>query len=180
MTRPPRVAPGDRHDLGIVNHVLGRLMARGARVREAHLFTTLGRHRWLYRAWLAWSGALLLTGRLPRRETALVILRVADRCGSDYEWLHHERLGRRAGLAPAEIARVRSQGTDGWSLPDAALLGATDQLLATDDIDDGAWSSLRAHWDERHAIELCLLVGQYRGLATTIRVLGVPPDERRS
>jgi len=155
-------------------------MARGARVREAHLFTTLGRHRWLYRAWLGWSGALLLSGRIPRRETELVILRVADRCDSAYEWHHHERLGRRAGLTAQEIARVREDGTDGWSPSDAALLRATDQLLQTDDIDDEAWARLRAHWDDRHAIELCLLVGQYRGLAVTIRALGVPPDERRS
>ncbi|MFS0884555.1 carboxymuconolactone decarboxylase family protein [Aeromicrobium sp. 179-A 4D2 NHS] len=178
MSRGPRVTPGDRDGLGLVNHALGRLMSRATRVREAHLFTTLGRHRWLYRAWLGWSGALLLAGRIPRRETELVILRVADRCHSEYEWRHHERLGRRAGLTVEEIARVREKGLPGWSAPDAALLAATDQLLRTDDIDDAAWSMLRAHWDERHAIELCLLVGQYRGLAATIRALGVPPDER--
>lgn len=179
MTRPPRVEPAGPRRLGIVNFVLGRALSRGAGVRDAHLFTTLGRHRRLYRAWLAYSGALMLGGRLPRRESELVILRVAHRCDSEYEWRHHVRLGERAGLSPAEIARVRTDGPQAWRPADEVLLVATDRLLADDDIDDVAWRRLRAFWDERQAIELCLLVGQYRGLAATIRALGIAPDEPR-
>lgn len=172
----PRVAPGGRRELGVVNHLLARALSRGAGVREAHLFTTLGRHRSLFRFWLAWSGALMLRGRLPRRETELVVLWVARRCDSDYEWDHHTRLGAKAGLTDEEIARIRGTGVHGWKRSDAVLLEATDQLLAVDDVDDLAWRRLRTYWDERQAIELCLLVGQYRGLAATIRALGIDPD----
>lgn len=179
MTREPRVEPAGLRGLGIVNFVLGRLLSRGAGVREAHLFTTLGRNGLLYRAWLAFSGALMLGGKLPRRETELVILRVAHRCDSDYEWQHHVRLGTRAGLTPDEIERARDDAVAGWKPADAVLLAATDQLLADDDVDDLAWRRLRAFWDERQVIELCLLVGQYRGLATTIRALGIAPDRPR-
>lgn len=177
--RSPRVEPGGLRQLGIVNLLLGRLLSRGAGVREAHLFTTLGRNRLVYRMWLAYSGALMLAGKLPRRETELVILRVAHRCGSEYEWRHHVRLGARAGLRPDEIARVRDDSLDAWKPADEVLLAATDQLLADDDIDDAAWRRLRSFWDERQAIELCLLVGQYRGLAATIRALGVAADRPR-
>ncbi|GAA3548600.1 hypothetical protein AFL01nite_23500 [Aeromicrobium flavum] len=174
--REPRIAPGRLRQLGPVNHLLGKVLSRGAGVREAHLFTTLGRHRSLFRWWLAWSGALMLRGRLPRRETELVILRVAHRCDSDYERRHHVRLGGRAGLSDEEMERVRDEQPTGWKPADAVLLEATDQLLAAEDVDDVAWRRLRAYWDERQAIELCLLVGQYRGLATTIRTLGIAPD----
>ena len=174
--RAPRVAPGRRRELGPVNLVLTRVLSRGAGVREAYLFTTLGRHRSLFRAWLVYSGALMLRGRLPRRETELVILRVAHRCDSDYERRHHVRLGRRAGLTAEEIERTRAEDLAGWKPSDAVLLAATDQLLRQEDVDDAVWVRLRSYWDERQAIELCLLVGQYRGLAATIRTLGIAPD----
>ena len=38
-------------------------------------------------------------GKLPRADTELVILRVAHLTECDYEWDHHERIGRRAGLS---------------------------------------------------------------------------------
>ena len=174
--RAPRVTPGGRRQLGPVNHLLGRLLSRGAGVRNAHLFTTLGRNRGLFRAWLHYSGALMLRGRLPRRETELVILRVAHRCDSEYERQHHVRLGARAGLGRDEMERVRADGLAGWKPSDEVLLAATDRLLAEDDVDDATWRRLRTYWDESQAIELCLLVGQYRGLATTIRTLGIAPD----
>ncbi len=177
--RAPRVTPGGFRELGPLNFVLGKLLSRGAGVREAHLFTTLGRHRFLFRTWLAFSGALMMRGRLPRRETELVILRIAHRCDSAYEWQHHARQGARAGLTADEIARVREAASPEWKPSDAVLLAATDQLLSTDDVDDEAWQRLRSYWDERQAIELCLLVGQYRGLAATIRALGIAPDRRR-
>lgn len=174
--RAPRVAPGGRRQLGLVNFLLGKALSRGAGVREAHLFTTLGRNRSLFRAWLLYSGALMLRGRLPRRETEVVILRVAHHCDSDYERRHHVRLGRRAGLTAEEIERARADGLEGWRPSDAVLLAATDQLIAHEGIDDATWARLRAYWDEAQAIELTLLVGQYRGLATTIRTLGIAPD----
>lgn len=174
----PRVAPGSFRALGPVNFLLGRLLSRGTGVREAHLFTTLGRTGLLYRTWLAFSGVLMMRGRLPRRETELVILRIAHRCDSAYEWQHHERLGARAGLTRDEIARVRTEGS-AWKPSDEVLLAATDQFVATDDVDDEAWRRLRAYWDERQVIEWCLLIGQYRGLATTIRVLRIEADVPR-
>lgn len=170
-----RVEPGRLAELGPLNKVLAFILSKGAGVREAHLFTTLGRNRGLFRAWLAFSGALMLGGKLPRRETELVILRVAHTCDSDYEWRHHVRLGRRAGLTVAEIDGVRKADTT-WRPADEVLLAATDELLAGDDISEPTWQRLRAFFDERQLIEFCLLVGQYRGLAVTIRALGIQPD----
>ena len=46
------------------------------------------------------------------------------------------------------------------------------------DRDDATWAAVRAHRDERAAIELLLLVGHYDMLATTLLTLRVEPDER--
>jgi len=170
-----RVTPGRRAELGLLNSVLAFVLSRGAGVREAHLFTTLGRNRGLFRAWLVFSGALMLGGKLPRRETELVILRIAHTCNSAYEWRHHVRLGRKAGLTAQEIEAVKDPAAK-WRPSDEVLLAATDELLASDDVSDETWSRLRAFWDERQLIEFTLLVGQYRGLASAIRALGIQPD----
>ena len=65
--------------------------------RPPNLFSTLARHRRLFRAWLRFAGALMPRGSLPRADTELVILRVAHNSRCEYEWRHHERLGPRPG-----------------------------------------------------------------------------------
>ena len=117
-------------------------------------------------------------GRLPRDESELLILRVAHNCQSAYEWSHHERIGRTAGLSAEEIARVR-EGADapGWSPRRAALLRAADELHSPDRcISDPTWQQLSAHLNDKELIELCLLVGHYEMLAMTLNSLQVQPD----
>src|SRR4051794_34652870 len=86
----PRIPPGGRDDLGLVNAAIARVAGRVARTpAPPRIFTTLGRHRRLFRAWLRFAGRLMPRGTLPRVDTELVILRVSVLCGSDYEWVHH-------------------------------------------------------------------------------------------
>ncbi|WP_245994399.1 carboxymuconolactone decarboxylase family protein [Nocardioides immobilis] len=144
------------------------------------VFRTLGRHRRLFWGWLHFAGRLMPGGRLSRRESELVILRVATTRGSDYELTQHRRLGRRAGLTADEIARVEAGGLDGWAEPERTLLAAADELLATDDLSDDTWAALRASYDERATIEIVMLVGHYRMLATALHTLRVAPDRPRS
>jgi alkylhydroperoxidase family enzyme len=65
---------------------------------------------------------------------------------------------------------------DGWSARERTLLRAVDELLTTRDFDDGTWQSLHAQLREWQVVELCLLVGHYDMLATTISALRVAPD----
>jgi len=118
--------------------------------------------------------------RLPRRDTELVILRVAVLTGSEYEHTQHARLARRAGLDAAAVDRV-SDGPDapGWTPRQALLLQATDELHHTRDLSDPTWAALRAELDERVCIELLMLVGHYEMLSTTLTALRVQPDEVR-
>src|SRR5690606_3293781 len=119
-----------------------------------HIFLTLGRHRKLFRGWLRFAGRLMPGGTLPRRESELVILRVAHVTGNAYKFQHHVRLRRRAGLRSTDVDRVRS-GPDahGWSDRERALLTAADELVTTGDVSDAAWQHLRAHLDDARAIE---------------------------
>ena len=116
-------------------------------------------------------------GRLPRADTELLILRVAHSTGCEYEWGHHERLGRQAGLTGEEIERVRQgPAAEGWSPRRRALLSAADELHADRRIADETWANLRPLLSDDQLIELCMLVGHYEMLAMTLNSLGVEPD----
>jgi AhpD family alkylhydroperoxidase len=176
-----RLAPGGRREVGLLTWALSRAAGRLGGTEPLKLFLTLGRHRGLFRGWLWFAGRLMPGGRLPRRETELVILRVAHLRDCRYELEHHLHLGRRAGLDKADFARV-AEGSEaaGGSPREQALLGAAEELHRDGDLGDEAWAALRGHLDEREAIELCMLVGHYEMLATAIAALRIQPDRPRS
>ncbi|RNM16115.1 carboxymuconolactone decarboxylase family protein [Nocardioides pocheonensis] len=176
----PRIAPGTRRELGLPIWLLSRLAGRATRTRPPAIFTTLGRGRGLFWGWLHFAGRLMPGGRLPRRETELVILRVATVRGCAYEREHHVRLGARAGVSAADLARVEVGATAaGWTDRERLLMRVTDELLTTRDLSDDTWTTLRATYDERSVIELLLLVGHYDMLATTLTTLRLRPDPHR-
>jgi len=119
-------------------------------------------------------------GRLPRRETELVILRVAHLRSCTYEWEHHVRLGSRAGIGPDEIVRLQGDRVDErWTPREAAILAAVEELHASGDLTDATWERIRNYLDDRRAIELVLLVGHYEMLATALTALRIAPDPHR-
>ncbi|HZD65545.1 MAG TPA: carboxymuconolactone decarboxylase family protein [Acidimicrobiales bacterium] len=145
-----------------------------------NLFTTLGRHRGLFWGWLHFAGRLMLGGRLSRRHTELAILRVAHLRGCRYELDHHTRLSRRAGLTDQDRAALAmAPSAAGWPPQEAAILAAVDSLHGHQDLDDDTWDDLRTWLDDEQVIELCLLVGHYEMLATTIAALRIEPDRAR-
>jgi alkylhydroperoxidase family enzyme len=175
----PRIAPGTRREIGTLNWGLARLLgvASGSS-SPPRVFTTLARHRRLFRAWLRFAGRLMPGGELPRADTELVILRVAHNCGSEYEWRHHERLARSAGLDGDAVARVRTDAdADEWTPRQRALLRACDELHERRTLSDERWAEVRSHLSDIEAIELCMLVGHYEMLAMTLNALRVEPDD---
>lgn len=175
----PRIAPGDRRQLGWFGWVFTRLAALRTRTNPPALFTVMGRHRRLFRRWLLFASALMPGGRLPRRDTELVILRVATRRGSEYELRQHRKIARSAGLTADEIRRVQDVADTAWTGRDAVLVAAADALVRDRDLDDEQWLALRAELSEVECLEFCLLATHYDLLATVIGTLRIPPDEPR-
>ncbi|HJC30182.1 MAG TPA: carboxymuconolactone decarboxylase family protein [Candidatus Dietzia intestinipullorum] len=177
---PPRITPGGFRELGPVGWVVNRVGARVTGSRDVHLFSTLGRARRLFPAWLAYSGMMMPFGVLDRRTTELVILRVAHLRSSAYERAHHERIGARVGLSAAEVTRTTEDPvTAEWSEKLRAVLCAVDELVGTKDLADDTWDGLSAHLDPSELVGFVQLVAQYDGLATSLHVLRIQPDERR-
>src|SRR2546421_9612322 len=103
----PRIPPGDASDIGRLNALFARAAGALTGGEPPNVFTTLARHRRLFRRWLRFAGALMPGGVLPRAETELLILRVAHNSRSEYEWRQHKRLAVLAGLEPEDVERGR-------------------------------------------------------------------------
>lgn len=179
----PRIAPGGRDDVGILQWVALKIGSRRMGGPVPNVMLTLARHRGAFIPWLFYSSRLMPYGKLPAAHSEFMILRVAARCGSEYEQAHHTALGRKAGLNDAimdwaaEPVGAATPAPDGGKL-DAAradlLRRATDELLDDRNLGDEIWSELSAVYREAELIELCLLVGHYAGLAATLNTLRTP------
>ncbi|TDD26835.1 carboxymuconolactone decarboxylase family protein [Actinomadura sp. KC06] len=176
-TPAPRATPGGIRDVGVVNWLICRIAGRATGTGPPNLFLTLARRRGLFRGWLWFAGRLMPGGTLPRRETELVILRVAHLSDCRYEFDHHVRIGRRAGVRERDVQRLK-EGPDavGWNPRERAILAAADQLHDRRDLDDETWTRLRTHLSEGQCVELTMLAAHYEMLATVIGTLRVQPD----
>ncbi|BBH16816.1 hypothetical protein Back2_11030 [Nocardioides baekrokdamisoli] len=177
----PRIAPGGVRELGLPIWTFSRIAGRVTDTEPPAIFTTLGRGRGLFWGWLHFAGKLMPGGTLPRRQTELVILRVAALRDCAYEFEHHSLLGRRAGVSAEDLVRVREgSGADRWSEAEQLLMQTAEELVTTKDLSDATWERLRGAYDERGALEVVLLIGHYDMLATTLMTLRLSPDRRRS
>ena len=121
---------------------------------------------------------LLMKGALPPRVREIVILRVAWRTGSSYEWGQHVRIGLDSGLAEGEIDALATESAGGtWSAVDRLAITVTDELCTTDDLTDATWDAALAQWGEQDLMELIFLVGNYRMLAGFLNAARVELDD---
>ena len=98
-----RIPPAVRPPLATV---LAVLAGRATHTEPHRIFTTLARHRRLFRRWLPLGDVLLLRGDLPRRDAELLILRTAWNCGCWYEWVQHAGLAPSHGLTKAIVDAI--------------------------------------------------------------------------
>ncbi|MGV9709224.1 carboxymuconolactone decarboxylase family protein [Gordonia sp. NPDC003424] len=176
----PRVSPGGFTALGPVNWVVARGAALAIGVDDAHIFSTLGRAKGLFRGWLHFSARLMPFGALSRKESEMIIIRVAHLRDCAYELDHHRRLGARVGIKGDVLDKVLQGPDAGWGERDRALLAATDELVATKEIGDETWTELSRHLDPAKLVAFVLLVGQYDMLATTIGTLRIQRDDLKA
>jgi AhpD family alkylhydroperoxidase len=171
-----RITPGGVAEVGIVNWLIARIGGRVSGTNPPGLFLTMARQPKLFRGWLRFAGRLMPRGTLPRRDTELVILRVASLNDCAYELAHHRRIATKSGLSEAEVERVIAGDLAGWPDRERVLLEAVDSLHRQRDLDDETWARLGDHLDEPAVVELLLLAGHYEMLATFLNTVRVDVD----
>jgi alkylhydroperoxidase family enzyme len=139
----------------------------------------MAHHPSLERAFFALGSHLLMDSSLPHRLRELVTLRVVSRYkGGEYEWHHHVRFSRAAGVTDAEIEAARSPLDDTiLTGPELSALRVADELLAAGAISDERWDELARHLDRRQMMDLVFTVGLYVMASFGNAALGVEIEE---
>ena len=130
-------------------------------------------HPALAKAFLTFNNHVATASSLSARVRELLILRVSWLRRSEYEFIQHIVLGKRAGLSDAEIERIQF-GADVpvWDPTDADLIRAVDELHADARIQDATWSRLAAHFSTTELMDLVFAVGCYEILAMAFNTFG--------
>jgi 4-carboxymuconolactone decarboxylase len=115
---------------------------------------------------------------LDARDRALLVLRTAWLCRSEYLWAHHAPAARRARLTQEDFARIAS-GPDaaGWQTFDAILLRVADELHRNAFVSDPTWQALVSRYNTQQAIDAVFTVAEITMAAGTVNSLGVPIED---
>jgi alkylhydroperoxidase family enzyme len=153
-------------------------LQREGRPKGANILGTLAHHPELARAFLTLNGHLLMATTLTERQRELLVLRVAAASKSSYEWAQHLFLARDVGLSDDEIAWI-AWGADApmWSVLDATLLRAVDELVEDGRISATTLPVLQDHLDVQQILDLIYTVGCYLSLAWMMRSLDIDLDD---
>jgi alkylhydroperoxidase family enzyme len=146
---------------------------------ELGVYTTLVRATDVFGDFLPFGRRLLRFSSLPPRERELLIMRTAFRCSAGYEWSHHDRIGRGAGLDDKDIELLATDQVSAGDGDDRTvlLIQAADELIADHVLSDGTWAKLADGYAVPQIIEICMLVGEYAMLAGALNSLGVQIED---
>ncbi len=123
---------------------------------------------------------LLFKGRiLDERLRELVIMRIAWRTASLYEWTQHWRVARDLGMEEGDILGVRDWlGFAGYGAPERAVLAAVDETLDTGAVSPGTMAAcLDILGSPAQALELLAAIGNWRMFSQLLRSLRIPLEE---
>jgi 4-carboxymuconolactone decarboxylase len=142
--------------------------------RGMHGLGVMLRYPALAKAFLTFNNHVAAGSTLSRRIRELLILRISWLRRSEYEFIQHVVLARRAGVTEDEIARV-SRGPDaqGWDPIDADLVRAVDELHEHACIQAETWARLSVHFDSNQLMDLVFAVGCYDLLAMVFKTFEV-------
>ena len=171
----PRIAP--LTDAELTPEAQAVLSGLPEYARVFNIFRTQAHKPAALKAFLAWGNYILSDANsLPARERELAILRTGFLCKAGYEWAQHVVIGERAGLTPAEVAAIKQgAAAPNWSVLDAAILTACDELVQNHFVTDPTWAALAPLGDEGR-MDLVYTVGQYTQVSMLLNSAGVQLD----
>jgi alkylhydroperoxidase family enzyme len=160
-----------------------------ARGRDAGVSSSMS-HMNVFRALLnhpplagAASGLLAMllwkANRLDNRLRELIIMRIAWRTGSAYEWTQHWHVALRIGMTEADILSVRDwTRNDTLDAPAKAVLAATDETLDQGKISQATWEACKTHvGGEPELMEMVVAIGNWRTFSEVLRSLNIPLED---
>jgi 4-carboxymuconolactone decarboxylase len=159
-----------------------RFDPNGTGQRAANVFVTFVRNPAADRVRGPINQHILNATTLSVRQRETLLMRIGVLCRSEYEWAAHSRLGRRAGMTDADVARIIAgpdsapAGGGGGEPLEIALIRAADDLYRDDRVSDNTWAALAKGLDTKQLLDVLIAVGGYRSTSMAINSAGVQLD----
>lgn len=140
---------------------------------QLNVYRTMAHHPDLLRAWAPLRQHVVKDSALGPQRSEVVILRVAFRFGSTYEWNHHVDRATRLGFSAERIAALRAmpEGEDGM------IARAVDMLLDERRLLPEAEAALAGALGRKAVFDLIATVGFYSVLGFILMTYGTPLDD---
>jgi len=163
MTRYPLV----ELDAATLRHIA----ERGG--RPINLYRALGNQPALLGAWIDFASALRYQCGTPRALRELLILRIAQLCRSDYQWLQHVSAAREAGASDDQIGALEAWRDSPLFSPRERAALALAEAIAGGDVDEPTHAAAAALFDPAELTELVVTAGFYCMVARTLNAMAV-------
>jgi len=145
--------------------------------KPVNLYRALGNHPALTAAWTEFANAIRHDSKTPRALRELMILRTAQVARSHYEWAHHLRMARKAGVGEAKIAALAGwRDSSAFNPGERAALALTEAVMACN-VTDEVHAEVKKHFSDAEFVELSLTAGFYAMVSRMLDAMRVEMDE---
>lgn len=142
-----------------------------------NLYRALGNHPGLTAAWTEFANAIRHDSKTPRALREIMILRTAQIARSEYEWAHHLRMARKAGVDEAKIGALAGWRTSGaFDAKERAALALTEAVMACN-VTDAVHAEVKRHFSDAEFVELSLTAAFYAMVSRMLDAMRVTLDE---
>ena len=148
--------------------------------KPVNLYRALGNHPALTAAWTEFANAIRHDSKTPRALREMMILRTAQIAHSEYEWAHHLRMARKAGVSEAKIAALADwRASEEFDAKERAALALTEAVMACN-VSDAVHAEVMRHFNDAEFVELSLTAGFYAMVSRMLDAMRVEfdPDVR--
>jgi alkylhydroperoxidase family enzyme len=145
--------------------------------QPVNLYRALGNHAPLTAAWTEFANAIRHESRTPRALRELMILRTAQIAHSQYEWAHHLRMARKAGVDEAKIAALAGWRTAGmFDAKERAALSLTEGVMGCN-VTDEIHAEVKKQFSDAEFVELSLTAAFYAMVSRMLDAMRVELDD---
>lgn len=132
----------------------------------------------LLQGFFAFGNRILYSTDLEPELREMVIVRVAHLCKSAYELVQHERFIAELGVPADKIAALGVGASDPiFNDRERAVLAFVDDTVLNVRASDETLAAVSRHMSPRQIVELILVAGNYRMLASMLETCGVEIED---
>ena len=145
--------------------------------KPVNLYRALGNHPALAAAWTEFANSIRHDSATPRALRELMILRTAQLARSEYEWAHHLRMARKAGVSESKIVALAGwRSAKEFDAKERAALALTEAVMACD-VSDAVHAEVKRHFSDAEFVELSLTAGFYAMVSRMLDAMRVELDD---